>query len=67
MTGNWLKNASLSTRRWLARVVVPIFRRLVEPTLHDEAVVLDDYLRIQNLRHIGEERYRHVYLGWFHV
>jgi hypothetical protein len=67
VTRNSLKNASVGARRWLARVVVPIFRKLVEPTLHDEAVVLDDYLRIQNLRRIEEERFRHVYLGRFHV
>ncbi len=65
MTGKWIKNGLLRARGWLARAVVPIFKKLVAPTLHEEAVVLDDYLRIQNLRRIEEERFRHVYLGRF--
>jgi hypothetical protein len=48
-------------RHWLATILARIFGKVHEPSIDREFALLDDYLRIQQLRQSEERRFRRMY------
>jgi hypothetical protein len=63
-TGRVMKEKwKIKIRHWLASVFARLYHRVCEPSELREFAALDDYLRIQRLRQIEEQRYLALYLG----
>lgn len=60
MPNKWIA----STHKWVTEIITTMLKKIIRPSTDRTSAILDDYLRIQNMRRLEEERFRRHYWNY---